>query len=60
MSGTCPSLTFKLNGYTVTTTSATEFSKGPCKDLKDGKGLWLRGELTSPSTVTALRIEFDR
>jgi len=58
--GSCPALSFELRGYDVTTTSATEFSRGPCKDLKDGKDVNLWGEIQADGSVRATRIEFKK
>ena len=60
VSGTCPVLSFQLQGYSVRTSSTTEFAKGPCKDLKNGKAITLRGELVQPGVVNAIRIEFNK
>jgi hypothetical protein len=53
-------VTFTLNGYLVKTTSNTTFSRGPCKDLKDGKDVAVHGELQDATTILALTIEFLR
>jgi len=60
VSGTCPALTFTLKGYTVRTTSATEISRGPCKDLKDGREVKLTGQLEGTNRVLATRIEIGK
>ena len=56
--GSCPSLTFELQNYIVRTTSATTFSRGPCRDLKDGKNIAMRGTLQGDGSLIATRIEF--
>ena len=58
--GSCPSLRFELRDRDVFTTSATEFSKGPCKDLRDGKDINLWGEIQANGSVRATRIEFKK
>ena len=62
MRGTCPAVTFRLKGYNVRTTSATEFAKGPCRDVFDDDDvdvkLW--GEIQSDGWVRATRIEFKK
>ena len=58
--GSCPNLRFELRDRTVRTTSDTEFMKGPCKDLKDGKEIEMRGELQNDGSVVATRIEFKK
>jgi hypothetical protein len=57
--GTCPALTFTLANHTVRTSSATEFTGGPCKDLKNDTRLSLRGTLQSDGSVTASRVSFN-
>ena len=59
VSGSCPSVSFELKGFVVRTTSATEFQRGPCRDLKNDKELTVFGEVKD-KTVTALRIEFKK
>jgi hypothetical protein len=60
VSGNCPALTFKLKGYSVRTTSATTFSGGSCKDLKDRRQVTVNGEIEGTNRVLATRIEVDR
>jgi len=49
-----------LKGYVVRTTSATEFAKGPCKDLRDGKEVAVKGVLADSKTVNASRVEVKK
>jgi hypothetical protein len=58
--GTCPSVTFTLKGYSVSTTASTAYTRGTCKDLKNDKDVSLRGTLTGASTVTANSIEVKK
>jgi hypothetical protein len=58
--GSCPSVTFQLQGYTVQTSSATAISRGPCKDLTNGSDVTVHGELQTGNVVKATRIEFNR
>jgi hypothetical protein len=60
VSGTCPAVTFVLEGQVVYTTSATEFSKGPCRDLKSDKKVSVTGWLMSDLRVRADAIRFDK
>lgn len=60
VSGQCPALRFTLKGYTVQTSSATVFSKGPCKDLRDGKDVAVTGVLVDSTTVNALSVELKK
>ncbi len=60
LSGSCPAIRFTLQGYVVQTTSATEFAKGPCKDLRDGKTVAVTGVLLDSKTVNATRVELKK
>ena len=60
MKGSCPALSFTLKGYSVTTTSATTFERGPCKDMKDGKEIMMTGEIQPGGSLRATRIEFKK
>ena len=57
--GSCPTVSFELKGFTVRTTAATAYERGPCKDLKDDKDVIVFGEVKD-KTVTALRLEFKK
>ena len=58
--GSCPNLRFELSGRRVWTTNETDFSHGPCKDLKRGKEIDMRGEVQADGSVLATRIEFKK
>ena len=60
VSGVCPALQFSLKNTLVRTTGATTFSKGSCRDLKDGKEVALRGDVQSDRSVTATSIEVKK
>jgi hypothetical protein len=60
VSGSCPALTFSLKGYAVRMTAATTLSKGPCKDLKNGREVKLTGEVEGPNRLLATRIEIGK
>jgi hypothetical protein len=54
--GTCPNLTFTLANYRVVTDGSTAFTKGTCKDVRDGKKVSVSGTVTD-NTITASSIE---
>ena len=58
--GACPSVSFELKGFVVRSTSATEFQRGPCKDLRDGREVTVFGEKKEQNTVNALKIEIKK
>jgi hypothetical protein len=60
VSGSCPALTFAVEGTSVYTTSATTFSRGPCKDLKNDKKVTVNGWLMSDGRVRADEVTFDK
>ena len=58
--GSCPALTFRITGQPVWTTNATEFKKGPCKDISNGSEVKLEGRRMSDGTIRADEIELKR
>lgn len=60
LSGTCPSLVFRLAGQNVWTDSRTEFEKGPCKNIVDGSTLEIEGRRMSDGTVRAEEVEIKK
>ena len=60
VSGSCPALTFTLDGRTVVTSNQTEFSRGPCKDLRSGVEVEVRGTLMSDGRVQAIRVRYEK
>lgn len=59
VSGTCPVLSFTLLTRTVYTTEQTMFSKGPCRELQNGREIEVRGMLMSDGRVRADRVRFE-
>lgn len=72
VSGSCPALTFRVDGQTVYTSSATEFKKGACKDIVNGREVTVEGremsdgrvrgdkvELGDPPPITGERVDLD-
>lgn len=57
--GTCPALTFELDGYVVYATATTEYQRGPCKNVRNGADIEVRGFLMSDGRVRADVIRFD-
>jgi hypothetical protein len=58
--GTCPSVTFRVEGRAVSTSDSTSFKNGGCGKLKNGETVRVRGLLTLEGTVDATEIEFDK
>src|SRR5687767_5704042 len=56
MSGTCTS--FIVNGTTITTDAATQFSKGSCSNLIAGALVQVKGSAMADMTVLATDVKF--
>ena len=56
MSGTCAS--FIVNGMTITTDAATEFSKGSCSNIVTGALVQVKGSTLADGTVRATEVKF--
>ncbi len=59
LGGSCPVLTFTVDGRTVTTDSSTEFKDGTCGDVQDGVQVEVEGLLQPDGTVFASKVELD-
>lgn len=57
--GSCPNIWFTVKGRTVYTTSATEFRKGPCKDIRSGTRVKVEGHIMSNGPVRADRVTIE-
>jgi hypothetical protein len=56
-SGRCPALTFTVNAVIVTTSAATDFEKGNCGDVENGKRVDAIGVVTAGQlAATTVRI----
>lgn len=53
MSGTCPLLTFTVNGKVVRTTATTEYSGTLCLTLKAGDVVEVQGRAQADGSITA-------
>ena len=59
MSGSCPNLTFTLEGRTVTTGQDTDFRKGTCDEFKAATNVEAEGTLTG-NTVAAKKVSIEK
>ena len=57
--GTCPNLTFAVNGSTIVTDGRTRYSGGNCKHVEDGIRVIVAGQ-QSGGRVSAERIDIDK
>lgn len=58
VSGTCAS--FVVNGVTITTDAATEFSKGTCANVVSGALVQVKGSTLPDTTVRATEVRFKK
>jgi len=58
LTGSCPAVTFMVDGRTVAGNAATGFKGGNCQKLTNGDTVIVRGLLTAEGTVDATEIEF--
>jgi hypothetical protein len=54
--GSCPSLTFTVNGYSVITNGSTLFDGFACGDVRDGRAVLVNGTKQANGSVLATRI----
>jgi hypothetical protein len=57
LAGTCPSVTFKVNGTPLAAASATEFRNGLCAHLEEGTSIKLQGRRQADGSVLAEKVE---
>lgn len=57
LSGTCPVISFGVNGFQVRTTASTTFEDGTCASLKSGTKVQVKGTRGSGGVVTATRVK---
>jgi hypothetical protein len=60
LSGSCPSIRFRLGGRTIIADDDTDFEREPCRALRNGTKVEVRGTLMSDGTVQATRIRSER
>jgi len=60
VTGSCPALTFVLNGVTVHTSSSTVFDGGNCSDLREGMRAAAIGHRTGEKSIDAEHVKFGQ
>lgn len=58
LSGTCPNITFTLNGTTVKANNATRFEDGSCARMRNNARVEVHGRRQTDGSIQADRIEF--
>lgn len=57
LTGTCPAITFSVNGFKVLTSASTEFKDVSCSALKSGDRVDVKGTRQADGSVLATRVE---
>ena len=57
LTGSCPNLRFTADNYVVTTNIGTDFVKGKCTDVRNGREVDVRGYKQPGGTLAAARVE---
>jgi hypothetical protein len=57
LKGTCPALTFSVNGFSITTNNATDFDGAACSALKNGDKITVNGLKQADGSVLATRVK---
>jgi len=60
MSGRCPGVTFVVKTTTVVADGATEYHKGDCDDLRNGRNASVTGTVQLDRTLHATEIEIKK
>ena len=53
----CPAFTFTVGATTVTTSATTKFEDATCADVVNGTTVKVKGTRTSPSEISAAKVE---
>lgn len=59
LGGSCPNLSFTVNGTTVQTNSATRFEHGTCSVVQNGRRVEVEGTRQSNNSILARKVELD-
>lgn len=59
LKGTCPSLTFGINGFSIATNASTAFQGGTCAALKNGSNVTVDGTKNADGSVAATSVKFN-
>ena len=57
LQGTCPSIRFGVNGFSVSTSASTTFEDGTCSSLKNGAKVNVKGTRNADGSVAATRVK---
>jgi hypothetical protein len=59
LTGTCPKVSFTVEGAKVTTSETTQFEDVKCADIKNGMVLEIKGPRQSDGSIAATKVEDD-
>jgi len=59
VSGTCPSVRFKVGAQVVATNESTKFDDGTCANVQNGRRVEVEGALQGDGTLLATEVDFD-
>jgi hypothetical protein len=57
--GSCPILTFVVNGKTIVTTASTQFKDSTCGSIAAGRRVEVKGTVQANGTILATRVEIE-
>jgi hypothetical protein len=57
LTGTCPAISFSVNGFKILTSASTEFKEVACSALKSGDKVEVKGARQADGSVNATRVE---
>jgi hypothetical protein len=57
LKGSCPSVTFKVNGYSIATNGSTAFPNAACASFKNGDKVRVKGLRQADESVNATSVE---
>jgi hypothetical protein len=59
LTGNCPALRFSIGGTIVVTTDDTKFSRGSCRDVRNGHEVTVEGRRQRDGVIEARRVEIE-
>ena len=57
LKGTCPSIQFGVNGFSIQTSASTTFEGAACSALKSGDKIQVKGTRNADGSVAATRVK---
>lgn len=57
LKGSCPAVTFGVNGFSIATSGSTTFEGGACSALKNGSKVTIKGTRLADGSVAATSVK---